>query len=58
MKSEQVIKELQKVIYAIPECKNNPNDIAIITFINGKATSIKHKDLNKYVIINGELKLK
>jgi hypothetical protein len=56
--SEQVIQELQKVIDAIPKFKNNPNDIAIIAPIDGKVTSIKHKDLNNYVIRNGELKLK
>ena len=58
MKTEQVIKDFQKVIDALPEPKNNPNDIAIITSINGKVTSIKHEDLDKYVVINGELKFK
>lgn len=56
--SEQVIGELQKVIDVIPEPKNNPNDIAMVIAIEGEMTAIKYKDLDKYVIINGEIKLK
>jgi hypothetical protein len=50
--SEQVIEELHKVIDAIGESQNNPDDIAIVTSINGKITSIKYKDLDNYVIRN------
>lgn len=56
--SEQVIEELQKVIDIIPEPKNNPNDIAMVVAIEGEMTAIKYKDLDKYVIRNGALKLK
>ena len=56
--SEQVIEELQKVIDAIPETKNNPDDIAIVTAIEGEITVIKYKDLDNYVIKNGKIKLK
>ena len=54
--SEQVIEELGKVIDAIPEPKNNPDDIAIVIAIEGEITAIKYKDLNKYVIRNGEFR--
>ena len=56
--SEQVIGELGKVIDAIGKSQNNPNDIAIVTSINGEMTSIKYKDLDNYAIRNGEIKLK
>ena len=56
--SEQVIEELGKVIDAIPEPKNNPDDIAIVIAIEGEITAIKYKDLDNYVIKNGKIKLK
>jgi hypothetical protein len=56
--SEQVIEELQKVIDALPEPKNNPDDIAIVIAIEGEITAIKYKDLDNYTIKNGEIKLK
>ena len=53
--SDQVIQELDKVIDAIGEYQDNPDDIAIVTSINGKITSIKYKDLCNYTLKNGKL---
>jgi hypothetical protein len=50
-----VVEELQKVINAIGEYKLSPDDIAIVAYMNGELTSIKHKDLCNYVLKNGEL---
>ena len=50
-----VVEELQNVINAIGEYRLSPDDIAIVAYINGEFTSIKHKDLCSYVLKNGEL---
>ena len=53
--SDQVIQELDKVIDAIGEYQDNPDDIAIVVSINSEITSIKYKDLCNYTLKNGKL---
>ena len=53
--SEQIIEELNKVIDAIGEYQDNPDDIAIVVSINSEITSIKYKDLCNYTLKNGKL---
>ena len=53
--SNGVVEELQNVINAIGEYKLSPDDIAIVAYMNGELTSIKHEDLCSYVLKNGEL---
>ena len=58
MKSEQVIKDINKVLESIGEVSFLPKDIATIANIDGEIVRILYEDLHKYKCKNGEFKLK
>jgi hypothetical protein len=45
MKSKQVIKDLGKIIDAVGKSQNNPDDIAIVTSIDGKLVTLTYKEI-------------
>lgn len=58
MKSEDVIKELDKVIDDLGEISFLPKDIAAIANVDGEIIRIKYEDLHKYKYKKGKFKLK